>query len=132
MADSRDRRYPFCAIDPDRIILKEGLVLAIWDDYPLSNGHALIVPKRHVPDWFAAIDEEKKALVATIDPVISEIEKRYSPDGYNVGFNAGQAAGQTVFHLHLHVIPRYGGDVPDPRGGIRHVIPEKAVYWSDE
>jgi diadenosine tetraphosphate (Ap4A) HIT family hydrolase len=119
---------PFCTIPEDRIFFHDALVLGLWDAYPVSPGHALLVPRRHVATWFDATDEEKLALGAAIDEAKREIEMRCRPDGYNVGFNAGEVAGQTVFHLHIHVIPRYAGDVADPRGGIRGVITGRAAY----
>jgi diadenosine tetraphosphate (Ap4A) HIT family hydrolase len=82
--------------------------------------------------WFDATADEKVALVQLVDVVKRKLDERFRPDGYNVGFNAGEAAGQTVPHLHIHVIPRYHGDVPDPRGGVRWVIPGKAAYWERE
>jgi diadenosine tetraphosphate (Ap4A) HIT family hydrolase len=119
---------PFCTVQPDRVFFQDALVLGLWDAYPVSPGHALLVPRRHVATWFDATDEEQAALGGAIRAAKSEIERRHRPDGYNVGFNAGEVAGQTVFHLHLHVIPRYQGDSPDPRGGVRGVIPGKATY----
>lgn len=122
---------PFCSIDSGRLIIESESVIALWDGYPVSRGHALVVPKRHVSDWFDASREEKIAIIDAIELVKTEIEKAYQPDGYNVGFNSGRAAGQTVFHLHVHVIPRYDSDSPDPRGGVRWVLPEKAAYWDE-
>lgn len=125
---------PFCNPDPASVFLATDLVLGIWDGFPVSSGHALLIPRRHVADWFEATAAEQAALSAAISQVRTLIEERGSregwpkPDGYNVGFNAGAAAGQTVFHLHVHVIPRHVGDVADARGGIRHVIPGKANY----
>ncbi|MBL8199760.1 MAG: HIT family protein [Chromatiales bacterium] len=125
---------PFCAPEPHRVFLQTELLLGIWDNFPVSPGHALLIPRRHVVDWFQATPDEQAALAAAIAPVRALIEERAArenrprPDGYNVGFNAGVAAGQTVFHLHLHVIPRFLGDAADPRGGIRAAIPGKAAY----
>lgn len=119
---------PFCNLVPDSIIYEDELVAAFWDVFPVSPGHALLVPKRHVCTWFDANQTEQVQLLRGVDRVRQIIEQRYSPSGYNIGVNVGQAAGQTVFHLHLHVIPRYEGDTPDPTGGVRHVIPEKANY----
>ncbi len=119
---------PFCEPARDRIFHEDPLVIALWDGFPVSPGHALIVPRRHVPTWFDANAEEQAAILGTIDRVREEILRRYQPDGFNIGINVGEAAGQTVFHLHLHVIPRYRGDVPNPRGGVRRVIPHRADY----
>jgi diadenosine tetraphosphate (Ap4A) HIT family hydrolase len=107
------------------------LAFAIRDGFPVSPGHTLVVPKREVPTWFEASREEQHAILELIERVKTDLDRLLRPDGYNVGFNAGVAAGQTVMHLHVHVIPRYTGDLPDPRGGIRHVIPSKAAYWND-
>lgn len=125
---------PFCAPDPGRVFLQGELVLGLWDAFPVSPGHALLIPRRHVTDWFEAAPGEQAALTTAIADARALIddraarEHRPKPDGYNIGFNAGAAAGQTVFHLHIHVIPRYAGDTANPRGGIRAVIPGKAAY----
>jgi len=103
-------------------------VTALWDSYPVSPGHALLVTRRHVATWFDATPEERLELMAAIDIVRAAIISCHKPDGFNVGVNIGRAAGQTVFHLHVHVIPRYEGDVEDPTGGIRGVIPAKGNY----
>jgi ATP adenylyltransferase len=105
-------------------------VLGLWDAFPVSPGHALLIPRRHIPTWFEATAAEHVGLVAAIDEAKEIIEKHHRPDGYNIGINCGAAAGQTVFHLHVHLIPRYQGDVGDPRGGVRHVIAAKANYLS--
>ncbi|MBK9410114.1 MAG: DEAD/DEAH box helicase family protein [Gemmatimonadetes bacterium] len=119
---------PFCAIPDDACLLAEETVRAIWDGFPVSPGHSLIIPRRHIPTWFDASVDEQDAITRLVDRVRVEVDKRYSPDGYNIGVNVGRAAGQTVFHLHVHVIPRYRGDVVDPTGGVRFVIPHKANY----
>jgi len=119
---------PFCLPAEDRIAFEDRLTRALWDAFPVSEGHLLIVPRRHVPTWFDATAEERAALTAGIDRGRDLIASRHRPDGFNIGINVGEAAGQTVFHLHVHLIPRYSGDVPDPRGGVRHVIPGKGNY----
>jgi diadenosine tetraphosphate (Ap4A) HIT family hydrolase len=125
---------PFCTPEAGRIFLETDLILGLWDGFPVSPGHALLVPRRHVTDWFHASPAEHAALIAAISEARVSIEEQArrngqsTPDGYNVGFNAGVSAGQTVFHLHVHVIPRYLGDAENPRGGIRGVIPGKASY----
>jgi superfamily II DNA or RNA helicase/diadenosine tetraphosphate (Ap4A) HIT family hydrolase len=121
-------KCPFCEPDERRVIRRFNHVFALWDGFPVSEGHALIVPCRHVSSWFDASAEERAALFGAIDAVCAEIDARLPADGFNFGINAGEAAGQTVPHLHLHVIPRRAGDVPDPRGGVRYVIPERANY----
>ena len=123
------RNCPFCPPADGRIVYEAELVIALWDGFPFSPGHALLVPKRHVATWFDASPAEQQELMSSIGRVASEIEKRHKPAGYNIGINSGKAAGQTVDHLHVHVIPRYEGDVDDPRGGIRWLIPDKAAYW---
>jgi diadenosine tetraphosphate (Ap4A) HIT family hydrolase len=121
---------PFCDIpEADRVVERE-LVVGFFDRYPASPGHLLLVPRRHVDTWFDATPDERRALLEALDDALAAVEARLGrrPDGYNVGFNAGTAAGQTVMHLHLHVIPRFDGDVDDPRGGIRGAIPHRRVY----
>lgn len=119
---------PFCHPAPEHIAFEDEHTRALWDAFPVSRGHVLIVPRRHVPTWFEATEEEQQALLAATAQARALIDATNKPDGYNIGMNVGRAAGQTVFHLHLHVIPRYEGDVPDPRGGVRHVIPGKGNY----
>ena len=119
---------PFCNPDPSRLAFTSRLDNAIWDKFPVSPGHMLIVPRRHVATWDELEDDEKAPAILAVDRAIALTRSQYSADGFNVGFNMGPAAGQTVFHFHLHVIPRYVGDVIDPRGGLRHVIPGKANY----
>jgi superfamily II DNA or RNA helicase/HKD family nuclease/diadenosine tetraphosphate (Ap4A) HIT family hydrolase len=121
---------PFCTVELSRIAFSDEHVVAIWDAFPVSPGHLLIVPRRHAATWDDLDDTEKSAVWQSINKGIEVVRRRHAPDGFNVGFNFGEAAGQTVFHFHLHVIPRYAGDVPDPRGGVRHVIPSKANYLS--
>ena len=112
---------PFCTLT--RPLLAESpLVVALEDGFPASPGHALVIPRRHVETYFDCNDEEKAALWALLEVVRADIIARHGPDGFNVGFNAGLASGQTVMHAHIHLIPRYVGDVPDPRGGVRHAV----------
>ena len=119
---------PFCSPPADRLFFSGELAFGLWDGFPVSRGHALVIPRRHFASWFDATPQEHQALVEGVAAAREEIGKQFSPDGYNVGINVGAAAGQTVFHLHVHVIPRYAGDVPNPRGGVRHIIPHKADY----
>ena len=123
---------PFCSVEAARVFHAGRYTLALWDGFPVSPGHALLVPKRHIASWSDATPEERRELFESVEIVRSVIQQTHQPDGFNVGWNDGVAAGQTVFHLHLHVIPRFSGDVPDPRGGVRHVIPTKAAYWTPE
>ena len=121
---------PFCHPDPARLAWDEApLVRALWDGFPVSPGHALVVPRRHAAGWDDLTAAEQQALFDAIGRVRELIAGRHAPDGFNVGFNDGPSAGQTVLHFHLHVIPRYAGDAPDPRGGVRWVLPHKAAYW---
>ena len=103
--------------------------VAIVDAFPLTPGHSLVLPRRHEPDFFALDADEREAVFALAWELKRILVERHQPDGFNLGVNVGDAAGQTVGHAHLHVIPRYRGDVPEPRGGIRWIIPEKAPYW---
>ena len=119
---------PFCSPDPARVFYEGKLVTALWDSFPVSAGHALLIPRRHVATWFDATHEEQLELMAAIEIVRATIISRHNPDGFNIGVNIGRAAGQTVFHLHVHMIPRYEGDVEDPTGGVRGVIPAKGNY----
>jgi diadenosine tetraphosphate (Ap4A) HIT family hydrolase len=120
----------FCRPEGDGDLLaRNDLAIAFPAGYPVSPGHALIVPRRHEPDFFALRADEQAALVALVNPVRAALAEQYGPDAYNLGVNAGKAAGQTIMHTHLHVIPRYVGDVPEPRGGVRWVLPETARYW---
>ncbi len=119
---------PFCDPPQERILWQDDAVFVLRDGYPVSPGHALVIPRRHVETWFDATIEEQAALMAGVEHARRQIESEHSPDGYNIGVNVGEAGGQTVFHLHVHVIPRYRGDVENPRGGVRHVIREKADY----
>jgi len=124
---------PFCSPERHRVFFDEGgPFVCLWDAFPASPGHALVVSRRHVPTWFEASLEEREALVRGIDIAQQAIVARHKPAGFNIGVNVGAAAGQTVGHLHVHVIPRYEGDVPNPRGGVRGVMPGKADYPSAE
>jgi diadenosine tetraphosphate (Ap4A) HIT family hydrolase len=111
------------------LVAQNALAVAFLDAFPLSPGHCLVVSRRHEPSFLALTSEEQAAVWALVAPVQRYVEAVSIPDGYNIGINVGEVAGQTVAHAHLHVIPRRRGDVPDPRGGIRWVIPPKARYW---
>lgn len=119
---------PFCDPPEDRLFAQDQLAIALWDGYPISPGHALIIPRRHIASWFDATEAEQFALLGLINSAKAIVDQRHQPDGYNIGINIGAVAGQTVFHLHIHLIPRFVGDVDEPRGGVRHVIPAKANY----
>ena len=109
-------------------IAANDLAFAIRDGFPVSDGHTLVVTRRVVASWFDATPAERAALLDLVDEVRRRLDETHRPDGYNIGVNVGDAAGQTVPHLHVHVIPRYRGDMPDPRGGVRHVTPWKGNY----
>ena len=124
---------PFLQLPEAAWIASNALAFAIFDGFPVSPGHALVITRRRVASWFDASTAEQSALMALVNEVKVKLDATLSPkpDGYNVGFNSGGAAGQTVTHVHIHVIPRYRGDMPDPRGGVRHVIPHKGNYLLD-
>ena len=109
-------------------ILENELAYAIYDKYPVGKGHMLFIPKRHVKDFFDITKEEREAIFELIDEGKKLLDKKYSPDSYNVGINCGEHAGQTIMHVHVHLIPRYIGDMKDHTGGVRGVIPEKMKY----
>lgn len=123
---------PFCTLEPVRIILSNDHAFAIRDGFPVSEGHTLIIPKRHIASLFEATVEEQAALFDLLGLARQQLLKELKPDGFNIGINDGAAAGQTVMHLHMHLIPRYAGDQPDPRGGVRWIFPEKAAYWNND
>ena len=125
----RMKPCPFCEQPPERIVAANATGLVVRDAYPVSPGHTLIIPRRHMGSFFDLSAEERQDLLALLDEARSELQASHAPQGFNIGINDGPAAGQTVPHLHMHLIPRYQGDLPDPRGGVRWVIPEKAKYW---
>lgn len=121
---------PFCRrLATDGFLAENEAAVAFPDAFPLTPGHALIVPRRHEADLFALSVAEQDALWKLLPVVQGLVERSHHPDGYNVGVNVGEAGGQTVGHVHIHLIPRYARDVDDPRGGIRWIMPAKARYW---
>ena len=104
------------------------LSLAFLDSFPVSSGHALVIPRRHVVSIWDLATEEYADAFDLVRQVKDLLQKKFEPQGFNVGVNCGEAAGQTVFHAHIHIIPRYAGDVPRPRGGVRNIIPGKGDY----
>jgi diadenosine tetraphosphate (Ap4A) HIT family hydrolase len=120
---------PFCLLDPVRILAEDGLTVIYKDGFPVSPGHTVIIPRRHFATVFDASAAEQAALLAALAKAKAILDDLHKPDGYNIGINHGQAGGQSVPHLHIHLIPRYLGDREDPRGGVRWVLPEKARYW---
>lgn len=120
---------PFCNPPQSRAILANPHALAIHDNFPISPGHTLIIPKRHIASFFDLTAEEQGAMLELLTEIRQLLLAERNPDGFNIGINDGAAAGQTVMHLHIHLIPRYTGDQPDPRGGVRWIFPDKAAYW---
>ena len=124
-----DNNCLFCSIESDRIIAENELVYAIRDGFPVTEMHTLVIPKRHVVDYFSLTQEELMACDSLLRQLKEEIEESDdSVQGFNIGMNAGAVAGQTIFHCHIHLIPRREGDVENPRGGVRHLIPGKGNY----
>ena len=120
---------PFCSISAERVINESEFAVVIRDGFPISPGHTLIIPKRHVASFFDVTDAERTDLMSLLAAARDDLDREFRPAGYNIGINDGAAAGQTVPHLHIHLIPRYAGDRDDPRGGVRWVLPDKAAYW---
>ena len=120
---------PFCEPEPDRVWLRTDTAMVLWDAFPITGGHSLVVPRQHVASIYELSAEEQAALWALVAEARGRLNDDLHPDGFNVGLNDGEAAGQTILHAHIHIIPRYSGDVADPRGGVRWIIPEKARYW---
>ena len=117
---------PFC--HPADILFENDMAYSLLDKSPVNPGHLLIIPKRHIADFFLCTRAEKDALLSLLDEAKSYLDGEHAPAGYNIGINVGEAAGQTIFHVHLHLIPRYQGDMENPRGGVRGVIPGKQHY----
>jgi diadenosine tetraphosphate (Ap4A) HIT family hydrolase len=130
----KNTQCPFCDIILDisssRIIAENELSISISDGYPISLGHTLVIPRRHVASFFEITEAERSSLFDLLQTSKQFIDDLHSPDSYNIGINDGPDAGQTINHLHMHLIPRYQNDVKDPRGGIRWIMPDKADYWS--
>lgn len=121
---------PFCPPPTDHVLIERPLAFLKRDGHPVSKGHVLIIPRRHVATFFETTPEERLAMIELLDEAKALLDREHQPDGYNIGVNNGAAAGQTIMHVHLHIIPRYLGDKTDPRGGIRWIFPEKAAYWT--
>lgn len=120
---------PFCNIkDNVNVIYQDSSWIAVYDNYPVSKGHVLLIPKRHVKTYFELNYVELASVGVNIGIIKRLLDKKFKPTGYNIGINCGESAGQTIPHCHIHIIPRYDGDVEDPRGGVRGCIPEKMKY----
>ncbi len=120
---------PFCTLPDSRFVDCNAYGVTIRDAYPVSPGHMLVIPRRHVASFFEITEAERSGLMGLLSNAKNMVQADLAPAGYNIGINDGASAGQTVPHLHIHLIPRYTGDLPDPRGGVRWVLPEKAKYW---
>jgi diadenosine tetraphosphate (Ap4A) HIT family hydrolase len=129
MSESQPADCPFCHLPAGRILAANAVAVAIRDAYPVVPGHTLIVSRRHVADFFDLTPEEFAGLLELLGEVKRQLDAEQAPEGYNVGVNVGRAAGQTVLHVHVHLIPRRQGDVQDPVGGVRNVIPGRGA-WS--
>jgi diadenosine tetraphosphate (Ap4A) HIT family hydrolase len=125
---SKPLMFGSITVELDRVIQDNALAYAIFDGYPVTKGHILIIPKRIEASYFKLTIEEQRALLDLLEEMKRYLDVKYHPDGYNVGWNDGEAAGQTILHCHIHLIPRYSGDSEDPRGGVRGVIPHKQKY----
>ena len=124
---NENKLCPFCNLEREKILESE-LSFAIYDGFPVNEGHALIIPKRHTANYFDLSLEEQKDCIELLNLVKAIVQEKYNPAGFNVGININEAAGQTVPHVHIHLIPRYEGDVEEPRGGVRGVIAERRNY----
>lgn len=120
----------FCELGRERILHQSALAVVFADSFPVSVGHCLVVPRRHVASWFEATEEEQREMIRLLGQARASISEVHAPAGFNIGINDGPAAGQSIPHLHVHLIPRYAGDVAEPRGGVRWVVPARADYWS--
>ena len=132
MNDTAGHGCPFCTLDPAHVWIASANGLAFRDSFPISPGHTLVVPRQHVASLFDLHPEARQSLWELVSHVRTRLLEELHPDGFNVGLNDGEAAGQTAMHAHIHVIPRYAGDVSDRRGGIRWIIPAKAAYWKKD
>lgn len=124
---NNNQHCPFCNLERQKII-ESKMSFAIYDGFPVNEGHTLIIPKRHTSNYFDLPLEEQIDCIELLNRVKKILQEKYNPDGFNVGINVNESAGQTIPHVHIHLIPRYIGDVEEPRGGVRGVIPERRSY----
>ncbi len=132
MAKSTIKPCLFCNIPEARIILRDELAYVVRDSFPVSPGHTLIILKRHAATLFETTNEERISMFELMDQAKRMLDAELRPDAYNIGVNDGTAAGQTIPHLHWHLMPRYIGDSSDPRGGVRWILPGNAKYWKGD
>jgi diadenosine tetraphosphate (Ap4A) HIT family hydrolase len=128
MNDSPEPECPFCEIPANRVLAANDHAIAVLDAYPVSPGHSLVVARRHVVGFFDLDVSEAAGMLELLRHVRSHLEETHAPQGYNVGINVGVVAGQTIPHVHIHLIPRYSRDVVDPTGGVRNIIPGHGRY----
>jgi diadenosine tetraphosphate (Ap4A) HIT family hydrolase len=128
MSDTRPNDCPFCRVPPERIIDSNSCALTVADEFPVSPGHTLVILRRHIASFFELTSEELAAVYELLRRMKSCLDSSLKPGGYNIGVNIGDTAGQTISHVHVHLIPRFIGDVAEPRGGVRNVIPGRGAY----
>ena len=125
---------PFCQFISGEIekpiLFQNDSGFVVRDGFPITDGHTLIIPKQHIGSFFDITEQQRQDLFLLVDLAKADLDKQYQPASYNIGINDGAAAGQTIPHLHIHLIPRYNEEGKDPRGGVRWLVPEKADYWS--
>jgi len=132
MSESRTNDCSFCSLPRERIVDENASALALADAFPVSPGHTLVIPRRHTISFFDLTEEELSAVYELLLRAKRRLADRFKPDGYNICVNEGENAGQTVRHLHIHLIPRFAGDVAEPQGGVRNVIPGAGPYQEHE
>lgn len=125
------KECPFCNINSSEFLAESEYFYARLDGYPVTKGHTLLISKRHVGNYFDLTEKEQIDMVRLLNIIKKNAEHEFKTEHYNVGINCGELAGQTIDHVHVHLIPRKQGDVDDPRGGVRWVIPDKAKYWDE-
>lgn len=132
MITTLENTCPFCNLRAEQLVVGHPLAVVLRDAFPLSPGHCLVIPRRHVASFFDCSVEERMAMMELLDAAKVLLDREHRPAGYNLGLNNGRVAGQTVMHAHLHLIPRYTGDTTDPRGGVRRIFPDRAAYWMEQ
>lgn len=132
MAKSTIKPCLFCNMAEERILMRDALAYVVRDSFPVSPGHTLIILKRHVGSLFETTNEERVSMFDLMKQAKDLLDTELHPDAYNIGLNDGAAAGQTISHLHWHLMPRYKGDSKDARGGVRWIFPDKAKYWNSD